>query len=37
MWTFGEFISGFFEGVIDTAKAVGAVATVLVAGKKLLK
>lgn len=31
------FLDGFLEGVIDTAKAVGAVATVLVAGRKLLK
>lgn len=37
MCMFGEFVSGFFEGVTDTAKAIGAVVAVLVAGKKLLK
>lgn len=37
MKIFNSFIEGFFDGVIDVSKAVGAVITVVVAGKKLAK
>lgn len=37
MKTFNSFMDGFFDGVIDVSKAVGAVITVIVAGKKLAK
>ena len=31
------FMSGFFDGVIDTAKATGALLSILVTAKKLAK
>ena len=37
MGMFGEFMSGFLEGVLDTAKAAGTVFATIAAGTKLLK
>ena len=37
MKKFNSFMDGFLDGVIDVTKAVGAVITVVVAGKKLAK